>query len=311
MHFNICTGFSAWAVNALFLFSNLPNLFEGDTYLRTNLLKIFETQRILSPKNYICLEFVLLISTMFNKCICINYIKRTKPVFSISSKSPSNRLFDNILITNMIPLFAGVFSIIPELIEHAAWSIGVGILIVALFVSFLILIIRGCYPRSTFSPISVIVTGILSILLCFQSVPLCAAIGLKWHLDDMRDWINETVIQPENYLISEPISPEESTQIVDEAVKNYPLMGIMFDGGWFEGYNTFNIAEGIANEASRCLNDYILQKLLVAFVETAIGAFVIVKTIDRAVTNKRNRRRQIAGRQTVGRRKVSSVRRQI
>ena len=86
-------------------------------------------------------------------------------------------------------------------------------------------------------------------------------------------------------------------------------MGIMFDGGWFEGYNTFNLAEAIANEANRCLNEYILQKLLVAFVETVIGAFVIVKTIDRAVTNKRNRRRQIAGRQTGGRRKVSPMRR--
>lgn len=218
-------------------------------------------------------------------------------------------MLDNTLATNMTPLFLGIFSIIPELIEHAAWSIGVGILIVALFVSFLILIIRGCYPRSTFSPISIVVTGILSILLSFQSVPLCAAIGLKCHLDDMCDWINETVIHPEIYAEAEPITPEVSTQIVDEAVKNYPLMGIMFDGGWFEGYNTFNLAEAIANEANRCLNEYILQKLLVAFVETVIGAFVIVKTIDRAVTNKRNRRRQIAGRQTGVRRKVSPMRR--
>lgn len=140
----------------------------------------------------------------------------------------------------MVTILLSIFPILSQLLEHAAWSIGVGIVIVVLLMLLLVYLIYNFNPRSTFSPIGIIVLGVLAILLCFQVVPLCAVIGVRVHVGDMYQWVNESL---------------------------------------FAHYGISNIADGMA-AASKSLNKYILEKFLIIVIEIAAGSFIAVKTLE-------------------------------
>lgn len=183
----------------------------------------------------------------------------------------------------MIPsmIAAGIFTALSYLVQHAFWSVVAGVLIVIAFVALLLLLVRGFYPKSTFSPASMVTAGILTVLLWFQFVPLCAAIGLKWKAADFKEWLDESVIHPEQYAVPREVLPEESREIVEKAVEEYPIMGMLFSSGLFEGFDTSNLAQGMYDELNRELNRMILNRLLISLALTAVGALIIIKLQDR------------------------------
>lgn len=183
----------------------------------------------------------------------------------------------------------GIFDnlyILPEIMRHAGWSIVVGILIAAGLVALLLFLIRGFYPKKTFSPVSLITSGFLGILLCLQFIPMCASIALKWKIPHFEMWINETIIHPESYPIPKNISKEQSTEIVEMAVEQYPILGTLVGSGEFTGFNTSNIAHAMAEELNRFLNRIIIKLLLVAVIETAVCAFIIIKSMGKDMNRR-------------------------
>lgn len=186
-------------------------------------------------------------------------------------------------------LFDG-FLILPEIMHYAGWSVAVGIVIAVAFVLLLFAIIRGFYPKKVFSPASIIIGIVLCILLCIQFIPLCASIALKRQISNFEVWLTEYVIHPENYPVPLPVTTEESTKIVEQAVEEYPILGTLIGSGEFTGFDTSNLAHGIAQELNSYLNKLILKLLLVALLETSICAFIIVRN-QAKIMNRRARMR--------------------
>lgn len=204
----------------------------------------------------------------------------------------------------MTTLFLAAFSIISGFIEYAAWTVGIGVLSVVLIIGLLVFIIaRGC-PSANFTPLSIVATGALAILLCFQSIPVCGAIGLKSYINEMSQWVNEAVVNSGSGNITTPIASSEAKEIVDQALEKYPMIGRMFDSQRLAGLDPTNIAD----EANNRLDSYILKKLLWAFIELAVGTFIIIKTLERIGTPLRNRRGASA-RLQANRRRISPNRR--
>lgn len=185
------------------------------------------------------------------------------------------------------------FQILSEIMHYAGWSILIGIFIAATFVVLLLLLVRGFYPKSTFSTASVVSSVMLGFLLSIQFIPACASIALKSNLGNFETWLNENVIHPELYVVPEEISREESHEIVDEAVREYPMLGTLVGSGEFIGYNTDNIAHAITETLRDFLNWLIIKLLLVALVETMIFAFLIIRMQDKAA-GRRVRQRALA-----------------
>lgn len=185
------------------------------------------------------------------------------------------------------------FLIFPEIIHYAGWSVAIGIIITIAFVGLLFSIIRGFYPKSTFSPASIIVGVILGILLCLQFIPLYASFALKGQIGHFETWISESIIHTENYPIPVPITTEKSTEIIHRAIEEYPTFGTIIGSGEFTGFNTSNLAPAIAQELNSYLNRIITKLLIIAFLETAICAFLIVHTQVKRMRQRVQRRTEI------------------
>jgi len=186
------------------------------------------------------------------------------------------------------------FFILPELISHAGWSILAGIAIAAIIVVLLLVIVRGFYRNAIFNASSIILSVILGFFLCIQFIPMSAAFALKSKLSDFEYWLNSNVIHPENFKSPQEISSEESELIVEKAIEEYPILGTLVGSGHFEGYNTENLAHGIITVLNDYLNDLIIKLLVVALIEVAICAFLLVK-LQSIISNRkisvRNRNR--------------------
>ncbi len=204
-------------------------------------------------------------------------------------------------------LFDG-FLILPEIMHYAGWSVAVGIIIAVAFVALLFGIIRGFYPKAVFSPASIAVGVILGILLCLQFIPLCASIALKRQVDNFEIWINESVIHPEEYSVALPVSKEEASEIINKAIEEYPIFGTLIGSGEFSGFDTSTIAHGMADELNSFLNRLIAKLLIVAFLETAICAFIIVRSQSKKMNRRASTRAELRRSSGPGARRTSHTR---
>lgn len=194
------------------------------------------------------------------------------------------------------------FLILPEIMHYAGWSVAIGIIIAVAFVLLLFAIIRGFYPKTVFSSLSISVGILLGILLCIQFIPLCASIALKRQIDNFEIWLTENVIHPENYPVPQQISTEESTEIIEKAVAEYPIFGTLIGSGEFTGFDTSNLAHAIAKELNSYLNRLIAKLLIVALLETVICAFIIVRSQSKKMKNRAKRRADLRRSENPGRR---------
>lgn len=215
----------------------------------------------------------------------------------------------NIMISTIIlnSLFDG-FLILPEILHYAGWSVAVGIIIAVAFVALLFAIVRGFYPKTVFSPGSIVVGIILGILLCLQFIPLCASIALKRQVDNFEIWVNESVIHPEEYSIAMPVSSEEASQIINKAIDEYPIFGTLIGSGEFTGFDTSTIAHAMADELNSFLNRLIAKLLIVALLETAICAFIIVRFQSKKMNRRASTRAELRRSSGPGARRTSHSR---
>ena len=198
-------------------------------------------------------------------------------------------------------IMTSIFSALPYLVRNAAGSVIAGIFVVIAFIALLLLAIRAFYPRSTFSSASIFTAAVLAVLLSLQFVPMCACIAMKWRVDDFREWLDDSIVHPQLYEVPRAILPEESTQIVERATREYPVLGLLFCSGKFTGYDTSNIAGVIADELDSELNRMIGWMLVISLAETALGAFIIIRMLDaRASRRSRERATRLTGRAGAG-----------
>lgn len=172
-------------------------------------------------------------------------------------------------------------NLLHEIITYAIGSLFIGIALAVLLTFALFWIIRACYPRSTFSMLSIITGIILVILLSYQMISMCGAIGMKWKCDDFEVYINNMI--PEDELIyPRSLSKQETHQMMDQAIEEFPLIGYYVGWGDFWGYDTSNIAHVMADTVNDFLNQFIWEALLWSLIETLLAAIIVVWSIHKS-----------------------------
>ena len=178
-----------------------------------------------------------------------------------------------------------------EVLRYSLGSLFWGILLTLVGVGLLFFIIRGFYPRSTFTPLSFLVGAILFVLLAFQAVLLCGAVRIKGYSDEVRMCINRSI--PAYWSGNTvDLTPGECQELLDRVIEAYPLVGYYVDYADFRGFNTQNIADNMVDELHSYLNKFIWRRVGWSFLFVAIGAFIVIKTLDVYRAVKRGGRRR-------------------
>lgn len=181
-------------------------------------------------------------------------------------------------------MFLFDFPLLSEIIRYSFGSMILGVILTLSFVFLLFFIIRGFFPKSTFSPLSLFTGAVLVILLIPQMITLCGAVALKSMTGDVAQWLDQNLIHSNEYAVPAAISTMQSTEIVDVLIHRFPLVDYFVGSGVFEGYDTSNICMAIADELNSHLNKYILEALGWSLLYLMAGAFVVVWTIRRSQT---------------------------
>ena len=121
-----------------------------------------------------------------------------------------------------------------ELLRFSFSSIIWGILITAICLALFFFLIRGWYRNATFTPISYVIGFFLFLLLAFQCTMIVGAIkiiNISPYYESQIQQLVGTYFPP-----SQEITGQESEQVIDWLVTEYPILQHYFDTGEFTGY---------------------------------------------------------------------------
>lgn len=162
--------------------------------------------------------------------------------------------------------------------SYAIDSMLLGVFITILGVALLYFLIRGFYPRYTFTPVSLIVGAILFVLLSGQSVLICGAFKIKGMADDIEQSINQNI--PMLFRLTGHEYTEKETQEICEQLRDeYPLFACYIGGMDFEGHTPESIAASVKEELHDFLNAYIWKRLAWCIGFILVGMFLVIKTM--------------------------------
>lgn len=171
-------------------------------------------------------------------------------------------------------------SLLYDILTYSAGSLIIGLTVTLLLVGLLFFIIKGFFPQSTFSPLSIVVGIVLTFFLGYRMVTMCGAISLKWMCDDFETYING-LIPDEMLQEAVSLSETDTDMIIDKSIKEFPILSQFIDSGTFVGYNTSNIAKVMAETLNDYLNQFIWQSLLWSIVYLLIAAALVVWTLKK------------------------------
>lgn len=172
-----------------------------------------------------------------------------------------------------------LINLVFDILRYAIGSMFLGVLFTILGVGLLFFLIKGFYPKSTFTPISFIVGFILFFLLSFQSVFICGAFRVKSMADEIEVSINRYI--PSSWrAVDQEISTDDSQQIVENLDKEYPLFGCYIGWADFQGHTANNVAEAMVDEMHSFLNKFIWRRVGWSLLFIVVGTFIVIKTLD-------------------------------
>lgn len=171
-------------------------------------------------------------------------------------------------------------ALLYDILKYSAGSIIIGIVVTILLVGLMFFIIKGFFPRSTFSPLSIVVGLILSVFLGYRMITMCGAIGLKNMCDDFELYVN-SLLPDDTFQSEKPLSESDVDEIISQAIDEFPILSHFVGGGTFTGTNTSNIAQIMAETLSDFLNQFIWQSLLWSMIYMVIAAALVVWTLKK------------------------------
>ncbi len=180
--------------------------------------------------------------------------------------------------------------LLGDIIHYAFGSFILGVLLTVTFVILLFLLIKGFYPRKTFSPLSFIAGAVLCVLLIPQMISLCGAVALKIKCGEVATWLDANVIHSSEYINPVEVTPEESHIICERLIDNFPMVASFVGAGEFSGFDTSNISVAIADTLNSFLNQFILESLGWSLLFLAITAGVVIFTMRAETHYARNAR---------------------
>lgn len=173
-----------------------------------------------------------------------------------------------------------------ELLRFSFSSIIWGILITAICLTLFYLLIRGWYRNAAFTPKSYVIGFFLFLLLAFQCTMIVGAIKII-HISSYYETQIQRLVNA-YFPPSQEITRQESEQVIDWLVTEYPILQHYFDSGEFTGYTAQQLPAAIGAEIRSFLRFYIMRRLLWCLGFVIVGAVLVIRSI--AKEHKRNDR---------------------
>lgn len=178
------------------------------------------------------------------------------------------------------------------ILEYAMDSMFMGVIFTLVGVGLLFFLIKGFYPKYTFSPISIIAGVVLFFMLSFHSILFCGAIKLKGMGDEVGNYL---YVQASKFDDMYRFSTEESQYFCDLLREEYPLFASYIGSADFRGHTPSTLVEAWVDEMDSLLNAYMLRRIAWGLGFVVLGTFIVVKTmqISQNVTRKIVRNNQV------------------
>ena len=171
-----------------------------------------------------------------------------------------------------------------ELLRFSFSSIIWGILITAICLALFFFLIRGWYRNATFTPISYVIGFFLFLLLAFQCTMIVGAIkiiNISPYYESQIQQMVSTYFPP-----SQEVTGQESEQVIDWLVTEYPILRHYFDSGEFTGYTAQQLPAVMGAEIRSFLRFYILRRLLWCLGFVIVGAVLVIRSIAKGYERK-------------------------
>ena len=164
-----------------------------------------------------------------------------------------------------------------ELLKFSFSSIFWGILITVVCMALFFFLIRGWYRNAVFTPISYVIGIILFLLLAFQCTMIVGAIKIirisPYYEAQIQQMVNS------HFPSDREVSKQESEQVIDWLVTEYPILQHYFDTGEFTGYTAQQLPTVMGAEIRSFLRFYILRRLLWCLGFVIVGAVLVIRSI--------------------------------
>lgn len=166
-----------------------------------------------------------------------------------------------------------------ELLKFSFSSIIWGILITLICLVLFFTLIRGWYKNAVFTPGSYIVGIMLFFLLAFQSTMIVGAIKIINISDYYEKQISQLVNN--NFPPNQEISKQQSEQVIQWLINEYPILQHYIKDGEFTGYEVQELPEAIGNELRSFMRGYILHRLFWCLGFVIVGAILVITCFNK------------------------------
>lgn len=176
-----------------------------------------------------------------------------------------------------------LFDILSYSISSLIWGILISLACMALFV----FLIKGWYKDATFSPASYLVGFVLFVLLCFQCILIVGSLKIINTSDEYEAQISAIV--ESIYTPSEEVPQEQASSIIDEIIKESPILQYYIGGGEFSGYKANELPHAIVEELQSFMRWFIFRRILWCLGFVVVGAIIVIKSMKKSYLQQRIR----------------------
>lgn len=179
---------------------------------------------------------------------------------------------------------------IGAILKYSIGSLIYGGLITIAFLALFIFFIKGWYKDAVFRPISIVVLGILSLIVLWNSTIICGALAMKSDITSIQGMI-ENVIATAGLDRNVTVDLEGSNDIFRAVVDQHPILGYYADYCDFSGWRIAELPGVICETLKDYLNGIIVKALLWSLGFVIVGSVIVIKTMGRRTTASYGQRR--------------------
>lgn len=179
---------------------------------------------------------------------------------------------------------------IENLLTYSIGSLIWGFLISLACLGVIVFLIKAWYNNTYLKPISYIITGIVGVILIYNSTIIVSAVSMKSDLDNYESMITQLVRC--SYSAYDNIVDDETTNgILQHFLKENPILKFFICEINFEGATLSDISHILTESFKSDLNKVILKRVLWSILFIVIATVALVKNIGRT-SNESNHRKQ-------------------
>ena len=177
-----------------------------------------------------------------------------------------------------------MFSIFINIICYSIGSLLWGVLIGAACMVIFFLLIKGWWKDAVMSLPTYVVGGVLGLLLMFQCTLICGSLSIMRKANQFEALATEAVqhmVESGKAGLNEIVDHAETQEVMNEIVKNHPILGNYCKGADFTGHELVELPKAMTAELNNYLTKYIYRRLLWSLAFVVVAAVIANYTISR------------------------------